>query len=357
METITDYISLTEYELSFFPNNALFFDIETLGLTAKHYPIYLIGCLDIAEKKPKVTLFFANSTSEERDVLSSFLSYAKDFNTLITFNGASFDIPYVYSRAKKYGMDFNINCYNHIDIYKAIRPYKSHLNLKSLSQKSIEEFLGITRDDKYDGGRLINVYREYEKSNDLKLKDLLILHNYDDVCGMTKILPMLSYSMLKGENYNIVSLDIKEDEIVFRSEIPAKVPKPVRILKENYHFKIYDNVAEGVLYTKKTELKMFLKNIKDYIYLPNEDMVIPKSMAAGIPKGRKEPANRENCCVKVNGLFFKLSDAKAFSNELYKSEYSSKDCYYLLCKEDKKESLDKSKLSELIIFLLRMNFF
>lgn len=52
-----------------------------------------------------------------------------------------------------------------------------------MKQKSIEQFLGVHREDKYNGGQLIDVYREYLHTHEKFLFDLLILHNADDLQG------------------------------------------------------------------------------------------------------------------------------------------------------------------------------
>lgn len=63
-----------------------------------------------------------------------------------------------------------------------------------MKQKAIEQFLGISREDKYTGGQLIEVYRDYLHTHEKSLYDLLILHNEDDLKGMPAILPILSYA-------------------------------------------------------------------------------------------------------------------------------------------------------------------
>ena len=67
------------------------------------------------------------------------------------------------------------------------------MGLENLKQKSIEQFLGIAREDKYNGGQLIEVYGEYLQTHSELLKHLLILHNEDDLKGMPQILPILAY--------------------------------------------------------------------------------------------------------------------------------------------------------------------
>ena len=44
-----------------------------------------------------------------------------------------------------------------------------------MSQKSLERFLKIERDDLYGGGALIPVFYEFERSADKEAEDLLLL--------------------------------------------------------------------------------------------------------------------------------------------------------------------------------------
>lgn len=74
-----------------------------------------------------------------------------------------------------------------------------------MKQKSIEQFLGVARDDKYNGGQLIEVYREYLMTHESFLFDLLILHNEDDLKGMPSILPILSYADMMEAPFSLES--------------------------------------------------------------------------------------------------------------------------------------------------------
>ena len=80
-----------------------------------------------------------------------------------------------------------------VDIYKRIKPWKKHLGLENLKQKTIEGFLSICREDSFDGGQLISVYEDYLKTRDENLLRLLLLHNEEDLKGMPSLLPILFY--------------------------------------------------------------------------------------------------------------------------------------------------------------------
>lgn len=91
-----------------------------------------------------------------------------------------------------------------IDLYRLTRPYKKYLKLTHINQKSLESFLGIEREDRYNGGELIKIYQSYCQLKDADALSLLLLHNLDDLKGMTKLLPLLAYPLfLKDQDYTL----------------------------------------------------------------------------------------------------------------------------------------------------------
>ena len=74
-----------------------------------------------------------------------------------------------------------------------------------MKQKSIEAFLGVSREDKFSGGQLIQVYRDYLATRESFMYDLLILHNEDDMKGMPSILPILNYADMKDSTFYLES--------------------------------------------------------------------------------------------------------------------------------------------------------
>jgi uncharacterized protein YprB with RNaseH-like and TPR domain len=70
---------------------------------------------------------------------------------MVHFNGTTFDVPFLQTRAKKFGLSFVPASVQH-DIYKKISPYKNLLHLPGCRQKQLEEFIGIHREDHFNGG-------------------------------------------------------------------------------------------------------------------------------------------------------------------------------------------------------------
>ena len=78
----------------------IYFDIETTGFSRKYCIVYLIGCMYYSGDELIYTQWLAENFNDEANVLIAFNKFIKDFDTVIHFNGNSFDIPFVTERVK-----------------------------------------------------------------------------------------------------------------------------------------------------------------------------------------------------------------------------------------------------------------
>ena len=140
----------------------LLFDLETTGLSRKFCHIYMIGTGYIEGNFLHTMLFFAEDITEERAIINEFIKRTRPFERLITYNGNRFDIPFFKERLDSLMIDFDLDSFDSLDIYARLKKLKHLLLLPGMKQKDIEKFLGIERDDKYDGGKLIEVYKSYQ---------------------------------------------------------------------------------------------------------------------------------------------------------------------------------------------------
>jgi len=183
-----------EYKI-LFNDDFIVLDIETTGFSREKSTIMLIGLIIKSNDSIISKQFFAESLSEEKQLLitlKNLLSSMKNY-FLITYNGYSFDIPFINAKLKKHNIDFQIpNVYN-FDIYRLIRANKKFLNLERYNLKSVEKFLQINRKDTISGKENIELYYNYLTTKDENILKTILLHNYEDILYLLPILKILSY--------------------------------------------------------------------------------------------------------------------------------------------------------------------
>lgn len=290
----------------------LFFDIETTGFSGDYANLYLIGCTFYQDGCWQLIQWFADTADSEVDLLHSFFSFLAHYRILIHFNGDGFDIPFLLKRCRHYQLPYDFSRITSIDIYKKIKPYRKLLQLDSLKQKAIEQFLGISRQDQYSGGQLIEVYLDYLMTHETFLYDMLILHNEDDLKGMPVILPILNYPDFLEHPFELTGHRIVEETDCFGTprsllelscesayQIPVAfdtIQPPVTCLAEGRRLTLTIDLYEGTL-------KHFYPNYKDYYYLPYEDTAVHKSIGEYVDRNARIKATAKTCYTKKEGCF------------------------------------------------------
>lgn len=233
------------------PEDVLFFDIETTGLSARSAGLYLIGVLtyttdafiakerNTASSSDEVQLsavpsahraasaltsritaspersepeaaghwtllqYFCEDASDEPAVLQAFFELLCTKKILISYNGDGFDIPFLRHMVEQYGLPYSFDTVESFDLFKKFRPLKRLLDLPDLKLKSCERFLGIDREDRFTGGELIEVYFEWQKTKAPALLDTLLLHNAEDIANLPNLLPLLRYRSLPHSDFQL----------------------------------------------------------------------------------------------------------------------------------------------------------
>lgn len=361
-----DLFSLFDTE----PEKVLFFDIETTGLSADTSFIYLICAGYLKDGVPTLLQWFCEGPDDEINVIRAFLTFAGDYTHLIHFNGATFDIPFVEKRALAYGLDMllknSLKACESLDLYKLIRPYRDIFGLSGCRQKCIEDFMGIAREDKYNGGELIEIYKQYlgrsrydrmTHGTPLKFRSasglpkmpetqseallyLLLLHNAEDVEGLISISALYPIvRIIKGSTFDQIDADIACDSeritVSFTPKIPVSVPSFWGSLGRDTSVSV-DFDGRRLTYSIpvfKGELKFFFDNYKDYYYLPEEDCAIYKTAGAGVDKAHRKNATAATCYTKKAGSFLPFSIGSCVPE--FKTDYKSKQVYIELCSFEK----------------------
>ncbi|MEE0954519.1 MAG: ribonuclease H-like domain-containing protein [Eubacterium sp.] len=349
----------------------LFLDIETTGLSSGSSHLYQITIC----YHRKIHQWFLDHPWQEKEMLQAFYDFLieelEPDACLVTYNGTTFDLPYLERKAAFYGVALPFSKMRQIDLYALLRPYRKLISPDSFKQKDLEHYAGIFRKDPYSGGELIRVYEKYLASFSDELLNELLLHNLEDVTGMIEILPVLIWKKLFDGNFKfslesaILSEETEEPgrhdqapSVTFSFSVPESnfyLPeslfKKICIAGNPYIrlfpassgcYKLYLTV-KGVY----ADLKHFLPDNKNYYYLTEEDSIIPKSLAYSVDPRYRRKASKSDCFVRQTGSFLPQT-RKMFLPE-FQTAYKAQPLYY---KADQLLKADQDVMQDYILSLL-----
>ena len=166
----------------------IFLDLETTGLGTG--PLFLIGTMLWRDGGLVVRQFFARDYSEERAAISLFLADSTDVGLLLSFNGKSFDLPYVRVRAAATGVDCTLDP-PHLDLlHTGRRIWKGHFDDCRL--QTLERFVcGRSRTGDIPGWQIPRAYHDYVRTgNAWQMVDCLE-HNMLDLVTLADLMTRL----------------------------------------------------------------------------------------------------------------------------------------------------------------------
>ena len=324
-----------------------FLDIETTGISPAYSQVYLVGtCYPDAEGWHFIQ-WFCDDPSDEREVLRRVWDFCHNASVLVHFNGDRFDIPFLEKRAQRCRLEADFLSLPGFDLIKPLRLAKPLLKLPDGKLKTWERFLGIGREDMYNGGELIDVYKQYIRDHDEEKLRLLLLHNEEDILAMPNFLPALAYTAIAKGRVKILDVEISENAVYqydrqtaeglsgsqsaeglsdrkvagnlstkqreenqirpgqYRVEIQAaaRIPQPLFLTVGETTFYMKGDRISLTLPVFSGTMKYFFPNPKDYYYLPAEDEAIHKSVGSFVDKAHREQATAKTAYTHYTADF------------------------------------------------------
>ncbi len=178
-DNVLKSISLTDRE------NFKFMDIETLGLS--NVPIILIGIAEIKKNKIISSQYFLRDIYEEGAIIEAYLSHLDEDSVHVTFNGKSFDVPFIKNRCRYNRLDVDLDL-PHLDLmYFAKNLWKD--DLPNCQLQTIErELFGIEREGDVPGQYIPNYYNTYLSERNIGPIVPIIEHNRQDIVSLASFL-------------------------------------------------------------------------------------------------------------------------------------------------------------------------
>ncbi|MDP7180440.1 MAG: ribonuclease H-like domain-containing protein [Candidatus Woesearchaeota archaeon] len=156
---------------NYFKEDAVFLDIETTGLSS-YDDITVVGLYDGITTKTMIQGINLNPEALKQEL--------QKYKLMVTFNGASFDLPFIRKRHPDILPDIP-----HLDLRHACKK----LNLTG-GLKNIEKQFDIKRRDLVDsfhGGDAVTLWKMYKSTGDDHYINLLVEYNEEDIINLKTI--------------------------------------------------------------------------------------------------------------------------------------------------------------------------
>ncbi len=263
---------------------SIFIDIETTGLSRKYSDIISITVLLFEDDKYKIYQIFCQYKVDQPVALKYLKYLIKSKKYIITYNGNSFDIPFLAEKATQNNIDIDFDCMIKIDLYNYVQRFKNKINTVDLKLKTVEKYFCIERNDTLMGKDVLTLYEAYQLEPRKEFSYLILKHNYEDVYN----LPLLMNNI-----FNLY------DEVLYLKDLIVTINNRDIAIKRNLlscYFNIVtdktkDFISHNMNYNMKLSVSLqsleiniplnFFKHeiIKEFYYL-NDDEYNIKSFTA-----------------------------------------------------------------------------
>jgi uncharacterized protein YprB with RNaseH-like and TPR domain len=169
------------------PGDLVFLDLETTGLAGT--PLFLVGTM-AWEEGLVVRQFFARNYAQEAGVISCFLQAASRRRLLVTFNGKSFDVPYVRVRAAATRVPFGLDL-AHLDLLHECRRVWGGALPDCRLQTLESRVCGRPRHGDIPGQEIPAAYHDFVRTGDAGRIARVLEHNVLDLATLAELLVRL----------------------------------------------------------------------------------------------------------------------------------------------------------------------
>jgi uncharacterized protein YprB with RNaseH-like and TPR domain len=178
------------------PRRITYLDIETCGLSGA--PLFLVGLMRYGDDTLAVEQFLARDYSEERAVLAATREALARTQCLVTFNGKSFDVPFVAMRSRASSLfEEGSAVPDHVDLlHVSRRRWKG--DLPNCRLQTLEQLIcGRRRSGDIPGSEIPAAYHEFvrahqgddaaRRSRSLRCMQTILHHNALDLVTMAEL--------------------------------------------------------------------------------------------------------------------------------------------------------------------------
>ncbi|MEA1939129.1 MAG: ribonuclease H-like domain-containing protein [Candidatus Caldatribacteriota bacterium] len=265
-------------------NKTVFLDTETTGLAGGAGTfIFLIGLGYFTEAQFCVRQYFMRDFDEEQALLSALNELLDKFESVVTYNGKSFDLPLMENRFIMSEMKMNLEEPTHLDLlYPARRLWKKRLENCSLSTVE-RDVLGLYRENDVPGYLVPEIYFNYLRTKDARALKGVFEHNLQDILSLVALAAKmgdfleepLKNTIYPSDIYSLGKIYDKQKEYIKSALYYKEALK--RNLAEEEALEILRLVSFAYKRQEKWEeaekiWKEIIERSQEFIYYPYEEL-------------------------------------------------------------------------------------
>ncbi len=163
----------------------IYLDLETTGL--RNTPLFLVGLMYSEGEDLVVDQLFARDYTEERAVLSFASRILDSREVLVTFNGNTFDIPFLADRMMFHDLPMRMPR-SHVDLLPISRSLMKGRTPNHRLQTLERYVLGRKRTGDIPGSEIPGAYHEFVRTKDARQMAAVIHHNRLDLLSMLELI-------------------------------------------------------------------------------------------------------------------------------------------------------------------------
>jgi uncharacterized protein YprB with RNaseH-like and TPR domain len=183
-ELLADYPERCERLTALGGEPHLLLDIETAGLAAA--PLFLIGLLEVRPGQMTLAQLLARDYSEEAAALHAFAELAATYPRWISFNGASFDLPYLADRCAYHRLP-SLVPRDHLDLLPLARRRWRGATSDCRLQTLEREVCGRLRLGDVPGEAIPDLYHEFVRDGNWQVLAPVLHHNALDLLTQAEV--------------------------------------------------------------------------------------------------------------------------------------------------------------------------
>ncbi len=292
-------------------------DIETNGLSHEKHHIVCIGVTYLNHDDEIITKqWFLQKNKDEQDLLCNFITFAKDFKSVYTYSGKSFDWPFLLARIAYYSLT--------IPATLTLVDMKKVLTLLAPTRADLEKALGFTRETSSSGKALVKLYQTYEACGEDIYLNLILAHNQEELKSLL-VFYKVYYMLYHLKHFTLIThLEAHPEmcQLTLDCNLPFTFEASFSFEKDDLTLNLLKNTPflKITLPLYKQYLKKAVTPVKDYYYIPSQNQLMHKSLAAFIPSELKRKATKEDCFIEKLDTYFKLYTTFKVSAELWSDD-------------------------------------